>query len=554
MAADDKDKAGEPKETYSLGKGQKASDVYARLKGPRTNVEERSREMAELTVPSAFPPLGYIAGDDIPGNNQSVGAHCLNTLTSHLVFMAFPPNQPIARFRVLEYMVQDEVTKDPAKWAFINMAMSRLEVSHRERLMTTTIMTAYGEYVKQLLLAGNCLWRQLKLAEPVAYRCDTYVVKRNKVGMPLLIILEETVNLQGMLPEHVDLVYAHSPDEKFKDKPEWEREVTIHSCQKLCTEEGGEKVWRYWEEYEGVVLPGTSVETDFDTPPMHAGWLIPNYGQDWGRGYCEEYRGDLYSVENHASATNDGAALAGWSLTFVKPGSGTSQKKVQSAKNLSVLTGDAADVTVFRSEKTADFNFVMTSGERIERRLALAFLLQFAIQRDGERVTKEEITRLGTELDKAMGGLYTQIAQSNQRPIILRAIKLNEHEHPELPKLPDKVVEVQVITGIDALGDSTEAETLVEWGETMVKLFPKAAEQYIDVSDFGTRLGAHKGLKTEGLLKSADTMAAEQQQQMQQQAGMTLLDKATGPAVKGMADAMAQGGAPPQAPPPTAQQ
>lgn len=520
---------------YSLGKDQKASTVYGRLSGKRTQVCDRAREMAELTTPSVFPPEGYVAGDDLPGNNQSVGAHCLNTLTSHLVFMAFPPNQPIARFKVLEYMVQDEVTKDPAKWALVTMAMSRLELSHRERLMTTTIMTAYGEYIKQLLVAGNALWRQLKLNAPVCYRCDTYVVKRDKAGNPLLVILEETVNLQGMDAEHVDLILATAPEDHFKDKPEWEREVKVYACQKLVTR-GSEKVWLYWEEYEGNVLPGTEVETDFEFAPMHAGWLIPNYGQDWGRSYCEEQKGDLYTMENHASAVNDGAALAGWSLTFVKPGSSTSLKQVQKAKNLDMLSGNAEDLTTFRTEKTPDYNFVMTNMETVARRLSVAFLLQFALQRDGERVTKEEIVRLGTELDKALGGLYTQIAQTNQRPIILRAIRLNEEEHPELPKLPEKVVEVQVITGIDALGDSTEAETLVDWASAMTTLFPQASQQVIDVSDFGTRLGAHKGLKTEGLLKSPEKLAEEQQQAMAQQAGMTLLDKATGPTVKGMAD------------------
>lgn len=495
--------------------------------------------MAELTVPSVFPPDGYQTGDDIPGNNQSIGAQCLNTLGSALMFMAFPPNQPILRFKALEYQMQAEVDQDPELWSRSQLALARLEISHRERIQTTTIATTYNEYIRILLTGGNALWKQLKFAEPTAHRPDCYVVKRDKAGNILLVIHKETVNLQGMDQDHVDTIILHADPETFDNKEEWEREVEVYSVQKLHTTEDGERVWLYWEEYDGHILPDTNVEVDHETPPMWAGWLIPVWGQDWGQGYCEQYRGDLYTVEAHASAVNDGASLAALSLLFVEPGSSTSIKQVREARNLATLPGRADALSVFRSDKTADLNFVVSNLEAVARRLSAAFLLQSSVQRSGERVTAEEIRRLGQELDKALGGLYTQIAQGNQKHIITRAVRLNEVEN-KVPEMPKGMVEIQVITGMDALGDSTEYDATVEVVGTVMKLFPVEGQKRVSVGDFGTRLSALKGVKPDGLFKSEEAVAAETVQQKQEMLSSQLIDKATGPAIKGISDNLQQ--------------
>ena len=269
---------------------------------------------------------------------------------------------------------------------------------------------------------------------------------------------------------------------------------------------------------------------------MHAGWLIPVFGQDWGQGYVEQYRGDHYTVEAHASAVNDGASLAALALLFNRPGSQTSIKQIREARNLSVLPGQADDVTVFRSDKTADLNFVVSNLEAVARRLGSAYLLQSSVQRSGERVTAEEIRRLGQELDKATGGLYLQIAKGSQKAIIERNIRLNEAENPRLPPLPKGLVEIQVITGMDALGDSTEYDATVEVVGTTMKLFPVEGQKQLDAGNFTTRLMAFRGVKPDGLVRSAEQVAAITQQQKQEAISAQLVDKATGPDVKGLAD------------------
>lgn len=523
---------------YSLG--QNAADAYEQLTSGRQQVVDMGRLMAELTIPSVFPPEGYQPGDNLPGNNQSIGAQCVNSLASKLMFTAFPPGQPIMRLEPVEYKVQEEVDNDPELWGRIELGLSRLELAHRKRLSTTTIATAYVEYLKLLLVAGNALWKHMQLANPTYHRPDCYVVRRNNQGVPLLTIHKEVMSLQSMDVDHrafiEDTLKRDGKADFFGDKEEWEKTVEVYSVCKLKVT-AQRMTWCYWEEWEGHTLPRTSVETDVRYPPMWPGWLIPVFGSNWGRGYCEEYRGDLFTVEAQSSATNDGAALAALSLLFVKPGSQTSIRQVREAKNLSMLPGNADDISVFRSDKIADYQFVLGVLDKAERRLAIAFLLEFSIQRQGERVTAEEIKRLARALDQAMGGTYTMVAQGNQKVVIMRAVRLHEDENPELPEIPEDVVEVQVVTGVDAMGQSSEADNLVEWGGTFQKLYPTTFEKITDGRDFGTRLAAAKGIKPDGLVKKPEQIAEEAQQDQMAALSQSLVDKGTGPAIKGMADA-----------------
>jgi hypothetical protein len=530
---------------YSLGKDYCAEDAYRDLTTRRQPVIDMGRKMAELTIPSVFPPEGYHTGDPLPGNNQSLGSILVNNLASALMFMAFPPGQPIMRFEPVEYKLQADIDKDPDLWAETQLALSRLELSHRKRFAATPMQTAYTGYMKVMLVAGNCLWKQVKLNEPTYHLPTCYVVKRSSAGWPLMCIQKECVSFMTLDDEHKAQLKEVMDAKDYENKKPWEVEVDIYSCLKYKPPRSGsnsqEGSWLYWQESHGVMLEGTEVETDIDAPVMWPGWLIPVFGNDWGRGYCEEYQGDLFTIESLASALNDGAAAAALSLLFVRPGQ-TSIKQVREARNLSIMSGSAEDVTMFRTEKTGDFSFVDSREEKVAKRLGSAFLLNSSIQRSGERVTAEEWKRMGQELDKAMGGLYTSTAQGNQRIIIVRAVRLHEEESKQLPKVPTDVVNIEVVTGIDALGQTTEAQDLEEFAQAGLQAFPKTWETNVDGRNYLTRWAAAKGIKPDGLIKKPEQLQQEAAQQQQQAMQQELISKGTGPAIKGVSDAISQSG------------
>lgn len=523
---------------YSLGDYGTAETAYNHLERDRQPVLDTAREMAEVTIPSVMPPQGYRTGDRLPSNNQSVGAYCVNTLASNLMFLAMPPGRPMMRFEVVEHRLRDEIANEPDMWSRVEVGLSRLEQAHRRRAQTTSLRSAYVGCAKLLLVAGNALWKHINVDTPTYFRPDAYVVERDSAGVPLLTILKESRKLAALDADTRAFIMVLKPE--LKRVPEWERVVDIYSICRRHTDEDGEVTWCYWQEAFDKMLPGTEVETDADNPPLYPAWLIPVYGQNWGRSYCEEYRGDLYTVETHSSALNDGAAAASLVMTFVRPGSQTTVKQVREADNLSVHAGSADDITTYRLEKGSDFAVVESNLERAERRLGRAFALYTSIQRDAERVTAEEWRTLAVEVDKAMGGIYSELALSFQRHVVNRFVALHEDEDGELPVLPRELIRVGVVTGIDALGRSTENIALVELGAELNATFgPETAREALSVTDFARRVAAMKGIQPKGLIREEEDLAADQEAAEQAAMKRTLLEKGAGPAITQMGQGLA---------------
>lgn len=538
-------------ESYWLG--EPAKDVYWALQAQnRQQVIDMGRRLAEITIPSVLPPIAYRTGDYLPGTNQSVGARAVNTLSSTIMFMTFPPGQPMMRLVPIERKLQAAIEKDPDLYAQVELALSRLEKDHRDKAATTPLASAWVGYMKLLLVSGNALWKHVTLECPTFHPLTQYVVSRDMNGHPLLVIHEVKVRL-ATLPKDVQAQIL-AEQENLEQQEEWSREATTFSiCRfKRASEDTSAEYkdgsWEYWEETEkGQLIEGTEVECDYDAPPMWAGWCIPVYGQNYGRSYCEEYRGDLYILESSWSSLNDGAAAASLMLTFVKPGGRTSLRQLQKAKNLAFLPGNAEDVTTYRTDKQADFDFVFKMAEKAEQRVGNAFLLYDATVRQAERVTAEEVQRTGQNLDKAMGGLYTEIAQRDQRMMITRFVRLHEESTRDIPPIDPKLVRIEVITGVDAMGQAQEEENLKDFGANINTTFPpnSKADQILDAEDYATRLASIKGIKPDGLVKDAQRVQADQQRQQQQMQSADIAKSAAGPVAGPIAKAMAARMVPP---------
>src|ERR1044071_3569701 len=122
-------------------------------------------------------------------------------------------------------------------------------------------------------------------------------------------------------------------------KGQHEDSIDIYTvCQRSPDGMGG-TWWYTWEEYEGTVISGTRSKDPFDAPPLYAAWLIPVYGDDWGRSYIDEYYGDILALENLSKALMDSAAIASWILFLVSPESATRLKDLQDAPNMAWRAG-----------------------------------------------------------------------------------------------------------------------------------------------------------------------------------------------------------------------
>lgn len=517
-----------------------AADLYDELALGRTQVIEKARELARISVPSAFPPEGYKAGDSLPPPNQSINARAVTTLASRIMLTALPPGFPMLKYSIIEHKLQPEIDKDPALYSMTLMALARREKANRDRLEVTNIRTAYTEAAEQLIIAGNVCWRHMDIDHPSAHRMTDYVTKRSAGGEALKTILKLGVSLEELDPSTAMFIRnVMATDPKFTTQDCERDQQTIYACQKLYVRSKKEKVWLYWEEFNGECIPDSEATLDYSAPILFPAWMKPNYGQNWGTSYAQLYEGDMWIAENGSADLNDMSDAAAITWLFVKPGGVTSKKVLEKAENVRIMHGDAADITVFRLDKTNDASFVQSHVDGAEKRLGQAFLMVSSIQRSGERVTAEEWRQMTSELDMAMGGLYASFAQGLGKNIVTRFLALQEDEDHSLKPLPPGIIRVGVVTGMDAMSLNEEEVNLENALGVLIKVFgPEGMPMAVVPAEVVRRVMAGNAVKPDGLVKNEATQQQETAQATQQGSQQKLLDAVAPPLAKEGAKAL----------------
>ena len=255
-------------------------------------------------------------------------------------------------------------------------------------------------------------------------------------------------------------------------------------------------------------------------------------GESYGRGYVEEYLGDLQSLETLTKAIVQGSAAAAKVLFLVNPNGTTRAKTLAESPNGAFTQGNANDVSVLQLNKFNDFRVAQETINVIKDRLGHAFMLTSGVVRNAERVTAEEIRMLSMELETALGGLYSLLSTELQMPMVNRIMTVM-NKKKQLPKLPKDIINPVIITGVEALGRGNDLQKLDLFlaGAAQV-VGPQAVSQYVNVGEYFSRRATSLGIKTVGLVKTDEQLKAETQQAQQ----MQMMEKLGPSGIKAISD------------------
>ena len=167
-------------------------------------------------------------------------------------------------------------------------------------------------------------------------------------------------------------------------------------------------------------------------------------------------------------------------------------------------------------QKFNDFRVAQDTGQKIEERLAAAFLLNSSVQRDAERVTAEEVRFMAQELESTLGGVYSVLSQEFQLPLINLLLQ-KMVKAKKMPKFPKDKVKPKIVTGMEALGRGQDLNKLSQFLEYLAPLGPDVISQKLNIDDYMDRLGASLGIDTGGLIKTDEQIQQEQAEAMEQQ-------------------------------------
>lgn len=490
-----------------------ASGRYETLKTQRDPYLRRAEINAKLTIPSLFLPEGSSGGRDLYQTFQSVGARGVNHLSAKLLLALFPPNQPFFRLALDEFVLEELQEKSGLEYADakadFDQALSRVEQAVMARMDQRQARATLSETLKHLVVTGNGLLQVLPDAGLRFHPLSNYVLKRDKTGSVLEIVVLEKVS-RDSLPEAA-LELLNDAEQDGRQAEDGENNIDLYT--RIYREK---RKWRVYQEVNGRVVPGTEGTYPLDKTPWLPLRLIKVDGEDYGRAFIEEYIGDLRTLESLTQSIVEFAAVASKILIFVDEGGVTRRKDVAEAPSGAVVRGRAQDVSAFQLDKFPDFRVTWETARETKNRLEQAFLLFSGVQRDAERVTAAEIRAVIHELEQGLGGIYSVLSQELQAPLVRRIIHQMQRAG-DLPQLPDDAVAPQIITGVDALGRASDLQRLDLFVAGVSELFgPQAVAEYINVGSYMKRRGAALGLDLEGMVRSEEEVQRLREQRVQE--------------------------------------
>jgi len=435
-----------------------------------------------------------------------MGARGTNNLASKFLITLFPPGSAFFRWAINEGQLNKLAEKpgfDKDQFRVtLDEALADLENAVEMKIEASGVRAPLGEGLKHLIVTGNVLTYSPKDFTGIKiFHLDRFVVVRDGMGKVLEIVCKESIT-----PEALDEVTRARLKGGDGDKKELNT-VDVYTHVRLL-----DKKWKQYQEVQGEPIIDSESSYPEAVTPWNAVRFIRIDGEDYGRGLVEEIIGDLNALEGLTQALVEGSIGSSKLLFGINPNANCTATELGETPNGGFVSAKKDDVWAIQADKFADLRVAREQADEIKKDLAYVFLLNSAVQRQGERVTAEEIRYLAGELEDALGSVYTLLAQELQLPLLNRFI-YQMKESGELPPLPSEAVTPVIVTGLAALGRNHDLNklnsALTICNQTLT---PQVMAPFLDVGNIIKRIFTASGVSTKGAIKSADQMAQEQQQ------------------------------------------
>lgn len=467
---------------------------------------DRARTCAKLTIPSLIPDEGHNKTQTFKTPWQSIGAKGTNNLSSKLLLSLFAPGSSYFRLKISEADMAalgansiGEVEKGLA--AYERVVMAEIENSKTR----SSLFNAF----KHLIVSGNALvYEEPDTGNVRMYPLSRYVVKRTPGGHVYLIITLD-VTTWGSLDDDLKVLLEQAGEAGGMTE---DKQVNVYTG---VSREGNN--WVVWQEVEGVPVPDSVTKYPINASPYIPLRFTSVEGEDYGRGLIEELYGDLNTVDSLQQSIAEGSAIASLVKFLVDPNGSTEVDDLAETPNGGFCTGRMQDVNALQVQKFGDLRVAREYLVELKADLQSAFLMHQSIQRNAERVTAEEIRFMAQELEDALGGIYSLLAQEMQLPLVQSSIR-RLTKNKTLPPLP-KQVKPEIITGLEALGRNQEHQRLRMFVADSAQTFgPEVVSEYLSVDEYLNRSAAAMNIPTEGLVRPDAEVQQRRQQALEAQA------------------------------------
>lgn len=493
---------------------------YQELCGKRDPYLRRARECASITIPALVPRNDVPDGEDQPSPAQVNGAKGVNSLSAKILMAMMPPNIPVFKLELNEVAQAIMAAVDANAAEESEKTKENLARIPRAALLLTETFAhrpVVFEGIKHLVTTGNVLeWMmddKANLGKMRSVPLQRYVVQRDSLGFPLEIIIRDGVSASTISPKLKALLDSTKSEEQLLKEASMAQgeslaenyAVYTYACWNPET-----KRYKFGQEFAGKIVPGTTATYKADDLPFAPLCFSRGDGESYGRGLVEEYLGILQAIEVLSQSEAAMAVTMGDNKWAVSPSSGIRARDVQNAPPNSYFDVEPGAIQSISAERYGDLAAISATKDKMQRDFDLAFLVNTAIQRPGERVTAEEIRMMMQLLDNTLGGLYSSLAADFQKQYANYQLRL-------LKKLQgvdigtSGAIRPRIVTGIEALGQSAEAMQFIEACKVTSELVgPQAFAQSTKVGGILSRIFGYFNVEPAGIAKTDEEIQNEQ--------------------------------------------
>ncbi len=459
------------------------SAYYNSKLSDRKPYEDRAQAISEVSLPYVFRAIGSDGGSDLfKSVSQSFNGRQINNLKSKMGMALLPPAtssfrlKPDALAMVKLFEGNEAATEKIRAQLSLNTDAINAEIENQQ------IRSSLFDMLLQQIVVGSVVVEKVDRKGMTIFPLRTFVVDLDSRGEPLAMCIVEKLK---MLPEEI------VPKET---KEEYEL-YTLLALDKDTNK------WIMKQDIDGEIVGKEQSFKDYDSLPFRYfgwNWVL---GDQYHRPFAEDYYADMEQIDKLGKLNTEGSVIAAKTVIMVNQRGGRTRKTdLVNAANGGVIDGAADDVTAFQLGKNFDFQVSNEREAVIKRELQANFLDTGSVQRDAERVTAEEIRVMAQQLESStLAGVYSKMALRWSKWIVTKVM--------EEIKVKFEAVDVDVLTGLDALGRSQEGQKQDNFMQRVTQL---QLNHWIKESEVLQRYAAFDGINTVGLLKTSEEVQTEQ--------------------------------------------
>lgn len=480
------------------------SQRWEQLEPVKQPFMSRAERYAQWTLPYVFPQADYTGDLEIDSDWDSIGAQAVNHLANKIMLALFAPARPFFRMDADDEGMADLVEKFQVDEVKIKLMFSRAEKEAMRRLVQKGGRTALFQLVKSLIITGNGMLYLPEGKRAVMYSLRDYCVQRSQDGSITEIVIKEETVFGGLDKEVQDEVLQsgghHEPTS----------DVELWTWIKL-NDEGKFEVSQYAKEVEITTQATRGVYKRDALPWVPATWNLQR-GMNYATGHVEDYSGEFHTIEVLNQSLIEGAAVACELKFLVNPNGVADVEELNNAEQGDYVWGASDDVTTMNVQKQQDWSTVQALLSPAEQRIGRGFLMNSAVTRDAERVTATEIQIQAVELETALGGTYSHLAETVQTPVAWNVLA-------ELDLDTLKGVTPLIVTGMDSLSRGSEHEQFMLWMQDLgiLNTIPEDVRAITQLDSLMSKMATGRGVDYEDIIKSKEQQQADQQAQLEQQ-------------------------------------